>query len=70
MATTLSFLPWLYSDLATAFSRRLMVLVSSSYIYQLVSGKVSLHKSLFFFFIFFFFFFLFFSFLLVKGRNT
>lgn len=27
---TLSFLPWLTSDLATAFSRRLMVLLSSS----------------------------------------
>lgn len=32
LVTTLSFLPWLYSDLATAFSRREMLLLSSSYL--------------------------------------
>lgn len=31
LATTLSFLPWLNSDLATAFSMRWIVLLSSSY---------------------------------------
>ena len=31
VVTTLSFLPWLYSDLAMAFSRRETVLLSSSY---------------------------------------
>jgi hypothetical protein len=31
LGTTLSFLPWLNSDLETAFSRRLRVLLSSSY---------------------------------------
>lgn len=32
LVTTLSFFPWLYSDLATAFSRREMLLLSSSYL--------------------------------------
>lgn len=33
--TTLSFLPWLNSDLATAFSRRETVLLSSSYTHRI-----------------------------------
>lgn len=40
LVTTLSFLPWLYSDLATAFSMRWMVLLSSSCHPNSLAGKI------------------------------